>query len=217
VSVSSIRSGEAIAAAQDVTTKSSLATQPYWIDSEALPAFAKLDGDDHVDVVIVGGGITGLTAAYLLTQDGRRVALLERERCVQIDTGHTTAHLTMVTDEGLSTLVKRFGRDHAGAAWEAGLAAIAQIDSIVADLALDCDFAWVPGYVHAPVSKPVNDAARQELRDEASLAAGLGFDASFTDAVPFVGGPGIRFDGQARFHPTSTSRGWRARSPTAAA
>ena len=86
-----------------MTTKSSVATQPYWIDSAPLPRFPKLDRDEEVDVVIVGGGITGLTAAYLLTLDGRRVALLERERCAQIDTGHTTAHLTMVTDPRLSS------------------------------------------------------------------------------------------------------------------
>jgi len=181
-----------------VTAKSSTDTQPYWIDAP-LPRFPKLDHDDEVDVVIVGGGITGLTAAYQLTLDGHRVALLERERCALIDTGHTTAHLTMVTDEPLSALVKRFGRDHAQAAWEAGLAAIAQIESIVADLDLSCDFAWVPGYLHAPPHGTADE--RASLREEALLASELGFDASFVDEVPVAGRPGIRFDSQARFHP----------------
>jgi glycine/D-amino acid oxidase-like deaminating enzyme/nitrite reductase/ring-hydroxylating ferredoxin subunit len=181
-----------------VTAKSSIDTQPYWIEA-SLPRFAKLDRNDDVDIVIVGGGITGLTAAYLLTLDGHRVALLERARCAQIDTGHTTAHLTMVTDEPLSALVRRFGRDHAQAAWEAGLAAISQIESIVADLDLSCDFAWVPGYVHAPVDRASDE--RASLREEALLASELGFDASFVDEVPLFGSPGIRYDGQARFHP----------------
>jgi glycine/D-amino acid oxidase-like deaminating enzyme/nitrite reductase/ring-hydroxylating ferredoxin subunit len=183
-----------------VPPKSHTATQPYWIDSAPLPRFAKLDRDKEVDVVIVGGGITGLTAAYLLTLDGRRVALIERERCAQVDTGHTTAHLTMVTDERLTALVKRFGRDHAQAAWDAGLAAIAQIDSIVGDLELACDFAWVPGYLHVPIGQP-SAGEERDLRDEAMLASELGFDVSFVDEVPLTGGPGLRFDGQARFHP----------------
>ena len=182
-----------------MTTKSHTATQPYWLDSAPLPRFPKLDRDEQVDVVIVGGGITGLTAAYLLTLDGRRVALLERERCAQIDTGHTSAHLTMVTDQQLSALVKRFGRDHAQAAWDAGLAAIGQIDAIAGELSLDCDFAWVPAYLHAPIDQPDADIAT--LRDEATLAAELGFDAAFLDEVPFAGRPGIRYDNQARFHP----------------
>ena len=54
-------------------------TVPYWIESTPLPRFPKLERNEAVDVVVVGGGITGLTAAYLLTLEGRRVALLERE------------------------------------------------------------------------------------------------------------------------------------------
>jgi hypothetical protein len=38
--------------------------------------------------------------------------------------GHTSAHLTMVTDARLTELVKRFGRNHAQAVWDAGLAAM---------------------------------------------------------------------------------------------
>jgi glycine/D-amino acid oxidase-like deaminating enzyme/nitrite reductase/ring-hydroxylating ferredoxin subunit len=175
-------------------------TRPYWIDSAQLPSFGKLDRDDTVDVVVVGGGITGLTAAYLLTLEGRRVALLEREALAQIDTGHTTAHLSMVTDARLTDLVQQFGRDHAQAVWDAGLAAILQIHAIVQDLDLDCDFAWVPGYLHAPIGTPAGDSAAS-FKEEASLAADVGFDAAFVDEVPFVGGPGVRFNEQARFHP----------------
>jgi glycine/D-amino acid oxidase-like deaminating enzyme/nitrite reductase/ring-hydroxylating ferredoxin subunit len=175
-------------------------TVPYWIDSTALPRFPKLERNEAVDVIVVGGGIAGLTAAYLLTLEGRRVALLEREMLAQIDTGHTTAHLTMVTDLRLPDLVKSFGRNHAEAAWDAGLAGLAQIQAIVADLKIDCDFEWVPGYIHSPIGQPAGDSAAS-FRDEATLARDLGFDAEFVDEVPFVGGPGVRFRDQARFHP----------------
>jgi len=175
-------------------------TVPYWIESTPLPRFPKLERNESVDVVVVGGGITGLTAAYLLTLDGRRVALLERETLAQIDTGHTSAHLTMVTDRRLPALVKSFGRNHAEAVWDAGLAAISQIHSIVADLNIDCDFTWLPGYVHAPIGQPGADSASL-FRDEADLARDLGFDVEFVDEVPFVGGPGVRVGDQARFQP----------------
>src|SRR5690349_15111552 len=113
-----------------MTPVAKLATTPFWSDSASLPRFPKLEGDggadvvDVVDVVIVGGGIAGLTAAYLLTIAGRSVAVLERDRCAQVDTGHTSAHLTMVVDERVTDLVKHFGQDHARAVLDAGLAAI---------------------------------------------------------------------------------------------
>src|SRR4029079_6134409 len=103
-------------------------TKPYWQDSATLPDFPSLANDLTVDVVIIGGGLTGITAAWLLKRSGVKVALLDRQRCAAADTGHTTAHLTYVTDERLHQLVKTFGCDAAKAFWEAGAAAIDQID-----------------------------------------------------------------------------------------
>ncbi len=175
------------------------ATLPYWSDSASVPTFPQIDRDVEVDVLVVGGGITGLTTAYLLLDSGTSVAVLERARCGQIDTGHTSAHLTMVTDTRLSELVRRFGRDHAQAVWDSGLAALAQIETIVQDRAIDCAFERVDGFLHAP-----NGATREDdqgFEEEATLANDLGFDATFVLDVPFAGGAGVRFDDQARFHP----------------
>src|SRR5205807_6014163 len=120
---------------------------------------------------------------------GRSVAVLERDDAGERDTAHTSAHLSMVTDALLSELVDHFGRDHAQAAWDAGFAAIAQIDAIVRDEDIACDFAWVPGYLHRPIAAPEENAEKdaRTFRDEAALAANLGFDASFIEDVPFAG------------------------------
>ena len=174
-------------------------TTSYWMDSQSLPAFSSLDRDLEVDVAVVGAGITGITAAYLLKRAGRRVALIERRRLASIDTGHTTAHLTCVTDVPLSDLVERFGRDHAQAAWDAGLAAIAQIDELVTRENIQCDLTWIPAYLHAPMDEARPDT--EMLSAEARLAAELGFDAEYVDQVPFIERPGVRFEGQAIFHP----------------
>src|SRR5262245_8450197 len=107
------------------------ALKPYWLERYSLPRFPRLTHDLTVDVVIVGGGITGLTAAYLLKRAGRRVAVVERTRCMAGETGHTTAHVTAVTDQRLTQLQKSFGEDHARAAWDAGFAAMAQIDECI--------------------------------------------------------------------------------------
>jgi glycine/D-amino acid oxidase-like deaminating enzyme/nitrite reductase/ring-hydroxylating ferredoxin subunit len=177
-----------------------LDTKPYWIDSTSLPRFPRFEHNGHADVVVVGGGITGLTAAFLLARAGRSVALLERRRVATVDTGHTSAHVTMVTDLAITKLAKSFGNNHAQAAWDAGLAAMAEIDSIVRQQEIACDFAWVPAYLHAVGPEP-RAADLASLEEQAALAVELGFDATFVEDVPIVHVPGVRFDDQARFHP----------------
>ena len=74
----------------------SVATHSFWQDTPSTPRLPALDRDLRVDVVVVGGGVTGITAAYLLAKSGQRVALLERGRLLERDTAHTSAHLTCV-------------------------------------------------------------------------------------------------------------------------
>ena len=183
-----------------MATTSARDTTPYWSASAPFPRFAGLDADSETDVVVVGAGITGLTAAYGLATAGRSVVVVDRGRCASVDTGHTSAHLTMVTDVRLSDLASQLGRSHAQAVWDAGLAAIARIDDIVRQHGIECRFDWVEGYLHlrAGDTEP-KDVDR--LKHDAELAAELGFDAAFVERTPLVGTPGVRVDGQARVHP----------------
>jgi glycine/D-amino acid oxidase-like deaminating enzyme/nitrite reductase/ring-hydroxylating ferredoxin subunit len=178
----------------------SVATHSFWQESASIPRLPALDRDLRVDVVVVGGGVTGITAAYLLSKHGLRVALLERGRLLEQDTAHTSAHLTSVTDSRLTRLAKDFGRDHAGAVWDAGLAALGAIDEYVREEGIDCGFAWVPGYLHLPFGR-VTQADTDAIRAEAELARDLGFDAEFQDRTPLTGTPGLQIPDQARVHP----------------
>ncbi len=183
----------------------------YWSKGSKIRRFEHLDRRLTADVVVVGGGITGVTAAYLLKKAGCSVALLERRRCGGADTASTTAHLTFVTDLRLPKVVQRFGRDHAQASWDAGRAAMYQIDEIVQSEDLACDFARVPGYLHAPWGNPADHVNR--LRKEAQLARELGFEAEFLDSIPGMETSGIRFPNQAKFHPLKYLAGLLERLP----
>ncbi len=175
-------------------------TTSYWFEEAPSRKFAALEKTFTVDVLVVGGGITGLTTAYLLKKAGMSVALVERARIARADTGHTTAHLTAVTDKRLHELVENFGRDHAQATWDAGAAAIDQIEQIARDEGINCEFTRVPGYLHAPVSGGTKDE-RPKFREDAKLANEFGFDAAYLDSVPHMNTPGVRFADQAKFHP----------------
>lgn len=172
-------------------------TASYWMKTAALPKFPQLDGDVEVDVAVVGAGITGITTAYLAKQAGLKVALLERERCAQIDTGHTTAHLTAVVDERYYELQRRFDAETARNVWDAGAAAIDQIETLVQAENIPCGFKRCPGHLHLASL----DESPDELEREAKTLRDLGINAEFMPAVPFFDVPGIRFPNQALFHP----------------
>src|ERR1700744_5310993 len=174
--------------------------ESYWCETTATPPFPKIDKNLKVEVAIIGGGIPGIPLAYLMKRAGRTVALLERNSCATLDTGHTSAHLTCVTDTPLSELVKNFGPDHAGAVWDAGLAAIDQIQEIVAHKRIDCDFRHVPGFLHAKL-KNLSSDERTFFQNETPLSAQLGFNVAYVDAVPLFRRPGMMIAAQAKFHP----------------
>ncbi len=175
-----------------------MATRSHWKEVR-LPQFMPLHQTLKVDVLIVGGGMTGITTAYLLKKAGKKVALIERDRCAQVDTGNTTAHLTCVTDLRIHQLVKTFGRDHAQAVWDAGLAAIQQIEQIVRTEKIDCQFVRIPGYLHASLSDSQDET--KALMQDAELASELGFAVEYMPEVPLMKRPGICFANQAKFHP----------------
>ena len=175
-------------------------TTPFWLASGTKPSFPSVSKALTVDALVIGGGITGITAAYFLHRAGMSVALVDRGQIGRIDTGHTTAHLTAVTDVRLYELVENFGRDHARAVWDAGAAAIEQIEEVSEREEIDCEFTRVPGYLHAPVADE-GETDPQKFRADAELANDFGFDAAYLDSVPHMHRPGVRFSNQAKFHP----------------
>ncbi len=175
-----------------------MATLSHWKEIQ-LRRFPSLDNNLQVDVLVVGGGITGISAAYLLKKAGRKVAVIERDRCAQVDTGNTTSHLTCVTDKRIHDLVETIGRDHAQAVWDGGLAAIEQIQDIVTAEKIPCGFARVPGFLISSLDGDRDESS--ELKRDADIANELGFPAFYVESAPIFNRPGVRFPNQAQFHP----------------
>lgn len=172
--------------------------QSLWRAADA-PRFRARTLPSQIDVVIVGAGITGLTAALLLKKAGKRVAVLDRERVGAGETGNTSAHLTYVTDLTLSDLDKKFGRDVARTVWRGGETAIDIIESLVIELGIECGFQRVPGFVFAALEGKMDE--RGDLREEFELANELGFPAQFHGSGPILGLPAVSYPDQAIFHP----------------
>ena len=176
------------------------ATRPYWLDPPAGPVFPTLAEDIETEVLVIGGGITGVTTAWLLAREGRQVTLVERETIGARDSGHTTAHLTYMTDTRLSELIATFSRKQAQLAWQAGQESMKLIRDTVESLAIDCNFSIVPGYL-AAAEEADQSLEGISLRHEADLARELGFDVVIDGINPVTKSTAICFPDQMRFHP----------------
>jgi glycine/D-amino acid oxidase-like deaminating enzyme/nitrite reductase/ring-hydroxylating ferredoxin subunit len=182
----------------------------WWQDSdppELLPVFTpSLLAGGQAEICVVGAGIAGLTTAFLLAREGRRVLVLDKEPTGAGETGNTTAHLSNAWDDWFHVLEDQHGPEAAALTAESHTAAIDMIERLVREESIECDFARVDGYLFlAPGTKP--DALTQEL--EASHRAGLG-DVAWHDRLDLPGGtvgPALRYPRQAQFHPLNYLRG----------
>ncbi|WP_435011440.1 FAD-dependent oxidoreductase [Tundrisphaera lichenicola] len=175
------------------------ATDSPWMDTAAAPRHQSLAGDIEVDVCVVGAGIAGLTTAYLLALEGKKVAVLDDGPVGGGQTERTSAHLSNAFDDRFAELEKIHGEDGSRLAAESHTAAIDRIESIAREEGIDCDFLRVDGYLFlAPDHSP--DLLEQE--HDAARRAGL--EVTYADRAPIGGfdtGKCLRFPAQAQFHP----------------
>ena len=124
-----------------------LLNRSLWLEAEG-EGFAPLPGDVETDVAVVGAGITGVTTALLLKQEGLRVVLLESSRVAHGATGYTTAKLTVGHGTVYRKLVEAHGTEVARAYASSNAAALERVASIVEEHAVDCDFERASNYVY---------------------------------------------------------------------
>ncbi len=170
----------------------------FWMTSTPSTGYPEIQQDLKVDVAIVGGGIVGITAAYLLKKQGVKVAIIEADRILQGTTGHTTAKITSQHHLIYARLKQQVGQELAQQYADANESAIHLIASTAAENNIDCDFSWRPAYVFTQSEQYLKD-----LEDEAQAACSLGIKASYMDnsPLPFSVRAALRFDNQAQFHP----------------
>lgn len=119
----------------------------FWTTSTKPIIFEKLTQNTETDVLIIGGGIAGLTTAYCLLKAGRKIVLVEDGYIGSGETGRTTAHLTCALDERYFELEKLFGQDKTMLAANSHLEAVQFIEHTAKLENIDCDFKRVPGYL----------------------------------------------------------------------
>ena len=109
-----------------------------WLEQTVLPEFPPLQGDTKTDVLIVGGGLTGLLCGYYLKKSGVDSILIEADRVCQGVTGCTTAKITAQHGLAYHKILSRFGSEKAQGYLRANMDALEQYKKLCKEI--DCDF-----------------------------------------------------------------------------
>ena len=162
--------------------------------SAPMPRFPMLEGDIRTDVLIIGGGLTGILCARLLTDAGVNCMVAEAQGIGSGVTGDSTAKITAQRGLFAADLIRHEGRDRAHrivSEWRAASEQLALLCS-----GLDCDFHTVDSCVFSRFDRELLD---RELR---ALEA-LGVHPRFKQQIPlpFHTAGGVVFPDQGIFHP----------------
>src|SRR4029078_13080888 len=171
-----------------------------WMATANVPSYAELTEDITADVCVVGAGMSGMSAAYLLAREGKAVVVLDDGPIGGGMTGRTTAHLVNALDDRYFELERLHGADGARLAAESHTAAIEKGEQIVNEEKIACEFERLDGYLFVPPRE-----TKKILDDELAAVHRAGLvDIEKVERVPwdsFNTGAALRFPRQAQFHP----------------
>ncbi|SRR5579875_250004 len=134
------------------------------------PLQPPLAADIKADIVVVGAGMAGLSAALRLADLGSRLVLLDRNICGGSSTGKSAGFLTPDSELDLSQILRRFGREGARHLWQVPEKGVALVRDTVRTYDIECDFITEDSLFLA------NDrAGADEVREEAEARRQLGY------------------------------------------
>ena len=176
----------------------------YWPGQSSIDRYPSLSGDESCEVIVVGAGITGLTAALALQSAGKSVVVIDMNPLGLGTTGHSTGHLDADADPMWHVLVRSLGREQATILARAKQAAIEHIAGCAGDLCIDCDLKRIPAYLYAETADEV-----AEVEQEFEAAAQLGLPVALEERapLPFITRKALRYDMQARIDPLAWQAG----------
>ena len=180
------------------------ATQSLWLDGRDPPPRTPALTGQHVDVAVIGAGITGATTALLLAREGLSVALIEALRAGHGVTGTTTAKVSALQATVLSTIRSRHGLDAATVYAAASWAGVERVAELAGEEQIECELSRAPAITYALTSEELSAVEREA---ETAAAAGLPVERIESFDVPFDTPGGVRLRDQIQFHPVRYVRG----------
>ncbi|MFC0625564.1 FAD-dependent oxidoreductase [Kribbella deserti] len=173
--------------------------QSVWLATAEMPRFEAATGDLRADVVVVGGGLIGLTTALLAADEGADVVVLEAGRIGSRTSGNTTGKVTAQHSLTYDELVRRHGQDKARLYADANQAGVEQVADLAETLGIECELIRTPAFAYT-----IDPGQVEKIEAEAKAAAELGLPAVLANpdevGLPEVAAA-VRFDNQVQIHP----------------
>jgi glycine/D-amino acid oxidase-like deaminating enzyme len=174
------------------------ATKSIWQD---LPPYipVKTNPEQYYDVIIVGGGITGITTGLLLQNSGKKCLVAEAKNIGFGTTGGTTAHLNTILDLTYAEIEENFGEENTKIVLSAAIEAINIVEKNVRTYNIDCDFGERSGYLFS-----IDGKQTKKLDDAYIASKKAGCDVEYADTIPVPVDfqKALVFKRQAQIHPT---------------
>lgn len=172
-----------------------------WESESGFKSFSGLSQNYHVDVAIIGAGITGLSTAYNLAKAGKNVVILEQFQVGKGTTGSSTGNLYIPIDERLSSIESKHDEETLRKVVQSRQAAIRFIEQRVLEFGINCDFRKVPW--HLFTTKSSSSQNSEVIKEkEAAVKAGLSVMEETPVGFPY---PGVEemltLADQAQFNP----------------
>lgn len=178
-------------------------TEPIWAATSVESDFPVFTGDLETDVVIVGGGIAGITAALTLSEAGKSVVVLEAMQVGLGTTGYSTGNLYATVDSYLYQIRKKWDREMMTAVVRSREETVGRMEEIARRRGVTCDFRRCPQYIF-----PTNAAQHSDFEQEHDAMREAGMMVTLAEVpLPFAVGRGLKLENQAQFHPLAYVRG----------
>ena len=144
----------------------------YWVESTKQTNFSSLATNISTDVLIIGGGITGILTAYMLSNSNLNITIVEADKMAMGVTANTTAKITSQHGLLYDYLLNSFDFETAKGYLDSNEEAIKLVSQIIEKEKIDCDFSYQDSYVYTCEKSNV-----QKIVDEVSGVTSLGLKA----------------------------------------
>ena len=127
-----------------------------WKDYSNKTNYNKLDKDIDVDVLIIGGGITGVSILYHLKDSNMKVTLVEQNKVAFSTTGNSTGKLSFLQNDLLDKIRKYSGDKNAFKYLEYVIDGMNKMVKLINDKKIDCDLTKVDSYLYTNKENEIN-------------------------------------------------------------